>query len=275
VILGHISSFTEYEGVRYLIEAIAILLEESHGVGGLLVGDGSELDALKAQAEQLGIADNIVFTGRVPYSDILRYYSLIDIFVVPRTADRVSQLVTPLKPFEAMATGRAVVLSRVDALHGMILEGKTGLTFRSEDPRDLAAVVLPLVNNPVQRQSLGLAARDWVVANRSWRQNGQRCLELYRSMGIALSDSAARPWCTGATISAWLAMPTPKIVSERRRYALLSWRSLSAEGSVKTTRSVAKFRFGFGVPDNRNRMQALALPPAQLPRSRGITGCCL
>jgi glycosyltransferase involved in cell wall biosynthesis len=188
VVLGYISSLTHYEGVSYLLEAIARLAADGHPVRGLIVGDGPEYAALVAHAARLGLADRVLFTGRVPHEDVLRYYGLIDIFVIPRTADRVSQLVTPLKPLEAMATGRVVVVSGVDALREMVVAGETGLVFEPEDAGDLAAVVAPLIADEARRATLGRAARAWVCAHRTWEQNGRRYRDLYREMGIPLSE---------------------------------------------------------------------------------------
>ena len=183
VMVGYISSFSSYEGIRYLIDATARLAGSGRRVRCLLVGDGDQRLDLEAHAQAAGIADRVIFTGRVPHGDVLAYYGLIDVFVVPRTDDRVSQLVTPLKPYEAMATGRAVVVSRVPALAEMILEGETALAFRPEDADDLAAVLEGLLDDPARRAELGAAGREWVCRHRTWRGNGDLYLELYRALG--------------------------------------------------------------------------------------------
>jgi PEP-CTERM/exosortase A-associated glycosyltransferase len=186
-VVGYISSFVAYEGIAYLIEALAHLRRRGRAVKGLLVGDGEHRADLEATARSLGLlADGtVVFTGRVPSAAVERYYRLIDIFVVPRTTDRVSQLVTPLKPYEAMAMERALVVSDLGALREIVIPGETGYTFRPEDPVDLAGVLERLVDDPAGRQRLGRAARDWVAAHRTWGQNGQRYRELYDRMGVA------------------------------------------------------------------------------------------
>ena len=117
-VIGYISSFTSYEGIVYLIEAAALLRERGRKVRLLLVGDGEDRANLEAAAERTGLAADggVIFTGRVPHREIARYYRTIDVFVVPRTNDRVSQLVTPLKPYEAMAMEKALVVSAVGAL---------------------------------------------------------------------------------------------------------------------------------------------------------------
>jgi glycosyltransferase involved in cell wall biosynthesis len=184
-IVGYISTFSRYEGIRFLIDAVARLRADGRAVRCLLVGDGEERVALEAQASALGIAGQVIFTGRVPHAQVLAYYGLIDIFVIPRTSDRVSQLVTPLKPYEAMATGRPVVFSRVPALAEMVEDGVTGLGFGPEDPGDLASVLGGLLVDMPRRVVLGSAGREWVTRHRTWRENGKRYLELYRSLGAA------------------------------------------------------------------------------------------
>jgi glycosyltransferase involved in cell wall biosynthesis len=184
-VLGYVSSFSTYEGIRYLIDAVARLAAAGERVRCLLVGDGEERRALEAHAADLGVSHLMLFTGRVPHDVVLRYYGLIDVFVVPRTADRVSQLVTPLKPYEAMAAARTVVVSRVPALVEMIDDGVTALSFVPEDADDLARVVQGLIADPARREAIATAGRAWVCRERTWRDNGRRYLDLYRSLGAA------------------------------------------------------------------------------------------
>jgi PEP-CTERM/exosortase A-associated glycosyltransferase len=184
LVVGYISSFVGYEGIRYLLEAVAELLERGRPVRAVLVGDGPERASLERLASDLGIAAAVVFTGRIPHEEVLRYYGLIDVFVVPRTAARVSHLVTPLKPFEAMATGRALLVSRVAALEEIVTHGETGLIFEPEDPGSLAGAIESLLDDPGRRQELGAAARDWVCSNRTWQRNGERYRELYDALGV-------------------------------------------------------------------------------------------
>lgn len=183
VVLGYVSSLVGYEGIGYLLEAIAQLRARGHRVRGLIVGDGVERAALERSARLLGLAADVRFTGRVPLEDVQRYYAQIDVFVVPRTNDRVSRTVTPLKPLEAMALERPVVCSDVPALRELIEPGETGLVFAAEDARSLAATVEPLLDDPGARARLGTAARDWVTAERTWRRNGQRYRALFADLG--------------------------------------------------------------------------------------------
>lgn len=185
-VVGYISSFTAYEGIAYLIEAVALLRERGRRVRLLLVGDGEDRANLEAVAERTGLLAEgaVIFAGRVPHRDVERYYRTIDVFVVPRTNDRVSQLVTPLKPYEAMAMQKALVVSAVGALLEIVEEGVTARTFTPEDAVSLADAVEPLLDDPAARTALGEAARAWVAANRTWEQNGRRYLALYQRLGV-------------------------------------------------------------------------------------------
>jgi glycosyltransferase involved in cell wall biosynthesis len=184
-VLGYVSRLALFEGVEHLLGAVAELRARGHRVVALVVGDGSERRRLERHAAQLGLGDAAVFTGRVPHEEVLAYYALIDIFVIPRVDARVSRLVTPLKPFEALAAGRALVVSDLPALREIVEPGRTGLTFRAGDALNLAEVVEPLVDDPARRRELGEAGRDWVAAERTWRGNGERYRALMQELGVA------------------------------------------------------------------------------------------
>ena len=185
IVLGYISSMVRYEGIRYLVEATRLLRDRGRPVRLLLVGDGEERGALEERAAELGLLQDraAIFTGRVPHAAIEAYYSVIDLFVVPRTADRVSQLVTPLKPYEAMAMQRCLVVSGVGALLEIVQEGETGRSFTPEDPVSLADALEPLLDDPAERDRLGRNARAWVLEHRTWQRNGQLYRDLYERLG--------------------------------------------------------------------------------------------
>ena len=185
LVVGYISTLSRYEGLQYLIDAVARLRSSGRRVHALIVGEGAERAHLRQLARRLGIAGHVTLPGRVDHASVLSYYALIDLFVVPRTAETTCQLVTPLKPYEAMAAGRAVVVSATAALREMVIDGKTGATFAPEDPADLARVIAALDDAPERRLALGRQAREWVSEHRSWRGNADRYLDLYRELGAA------------------------------------------------------------------------------------------
>lgn len=179
VVLGYVSGLAAYEGVRYLIEAAARLRHRNRKVRLLLVGDGAEREHLAQLAHRLGVGDRTVFTGSVDHREVSSYYDLIDIFVVPRTSEATTELVTPLKPYEAMAMKKALIVSRTRALNEMVRDGETALTFAPENAAELTDRIEELIDAPERRRELGEAARAWVLGNRTWKQNAERYLEVY------------------------------------------------------------------------------------------------
>lgn len=182
VVVGLTSTFYGFEGIATLIEAAALLRGD---VRLLLVGDGPERPALQRRAAELGVA--AVFTGRVPVDQVRRYHAVLDIFAVPRTADRVCQLVTPLKPLEAMAAGIPVIASDVRALREIIEPDVTGRLTLPEDPGSWADSLHQLIYSPERRGEIGQAGRAWVAAHRTWRGVTARYLGPYREIAATVS----------------------------------------------------------------------------------------
>lgn len=125
-------------------------------------------------AEQEGPSDWLIMPGRVPHEDVERWYSLIDIAPFPRKAQAVTELVAPLKPLEALAMEKAVVVSSVRAMAEMVTDGQTGLVFQKDNVADLVRTLARLIDDPVLRSNLGRAGRHWVQTERTWRHMGDR-----------------------------------------------------------------------------------------------------
>jgi PEP-CTERM/exosortase A-associated glycosyltransferase len=167
-VLGFLGSFYGYEGLDLAVEALAILRAQVPGAQLLLVGGGRQEQNLRAQASTRGLNGAVVFTGRVPHQEIGRYYGLVDLLVYPRKSKRITELVTPLKPLEAMAMERLVLASDVGGHRELIHDGETGRLFRAGDAHDLATVALELLQD---RQSWGryhAAGHRFVAEERSW-----------------------------------------------------------------------------------------------------------
>ena len=167
-VLGFIGSFYAYEGLDLLLEAMPRIVQMLPDVRVLLVGGGPQDKALKAQAEALGVADKVVFTGRVPHAQVQRYYDLIDVLTYPRHSMRLTELVTPLKPLEAMAQGRVLVASDVGGHKELIRHGETGLLFKAGSAASLADTVAGLVRAPDTWPRLRAAGRQFVETERNW-----------------------------------------------------------------------------------------------------------
>ena len=178
-VVGEVTSLVPHEGIGTLLEATAMLRARGVPARALIVGDGPERAVLQRQAAQAGLAGAVVFTGHVPASKVRQFHALLDIFVVPRTPDRVCQLVTPLKPVEAMASGLCVVTSEVKALTEIVKHEVTGMQTVPQDPVSLADCLERLIYSPDIRRKLGDNAREWVARDRTWVHNAARYRDAY------------------------------------------------------------------------------------------------
>ena len=183
LVAGLVSNLVSYEGIGTLLEAAAELRRRGRAIRPLIVGDGTERAALERLAGQLGLAGVAIFTGRVPMSEVRRYHAVLDLFVVPRTSDRVCQLVTPLKPVEAMASGLCVVASDVGALREIIRPEATGALATSGDPVSFADTMEPLLDSADIRRKYGANAREWVARDRTWAHNASIYQAAYERLG--------------------------------------------------------------------------------------------
>ena len=181
-VVGFIGSFYAYEGLDLLLDALPLLLRQRPEVRLLLVGGGPQEAALKAQAQRLGIADKIVFTGRVAHDQVARYYNLIDVLAYPRHSMRLTELVTPLKPLEAMAQGRLLVASDVGGHRELIQHAKTGWLFTAGDAQALAQAVLDLMDRRSEWPQMREAGRRFVEGERHWRGSVGRYAAPYQAV---------------------------------------------------------------------------------------------
>jgi len=165
-----------------LLEALPGLLKQTPDVRVLLVGGGPQEQALQAQTQALEMADKVVFTGRVPHAEVNRYYDLIDVLVYPRLSMRLTELVTPLKPLEAMAQGRLFIASDVGGHHELIRNGGTGILFRAGDTGDLTAKTLELLAHPERWPALKANGRRFVEKERTWQNSVGRYQAIYEEL---------------------------------------------------------------------------------------------
>ena len=181
-ILGFIGSFYAYEGLDLLLEALPLMLERAPDTRVLLVGGGPQEEALKQQARALGVEDKVVFSGRVPHHEVNRYYDLVDVLVYPRHRMRLTELVTPLKPLEAMAQGKLFAASDVGGHRELIRDGETGILFDAENAASLASKVLDLLDSKERWPALKKAGREYVETERNWTASVARYENIYRSL---------------------------------------------------------------------------------------------
>jgi PEP-CTERM/exosortase A-associated glycosyltransferase len=176
-VVGFIGSILRLEGLSTLLDAYALCLGRSSGLGLVIVGDGPERSALEAQAARLGV--KVVFTGRVPHDSVASWYSIMDLLVYPRIRAVITERVTPLKPLEAMAQGKVCVGSDVGGITELIEHDKTGVIFRSEDPQSLATAILGLRGDPARMARLRQNALEFVRLERDWHIVVRRYGDLY------------------------------------------------------------------------------------------------
>ena len=181
-VIGFIGSFYAYEGLPLLIEALPAILRQREDVRLLLVGGGPQDELLRQLTHRLGLQDRVIFTGRVSHNVVQRYYSLVDIFVYPRLSMRLTELVTPLKPLEAMAQGRLVVASDVGGHLELIESGVTGELFPAGNARGLGAAVLRLLEDEGQWPRRLAAGREYVERVRNWRASAERYRPVYTGL---------------------------------------------------------------------------------------------
>ena len=181
-VVGFIGSFYAYEGLDLLLDALPALLTSRPELRVLLVGGGPQDAALKAQAQRLGVAGQVVFTGRVPHAQVQRYYDLVDVLAYPRHSMRLTELVTPLKPLEAMAQGRLLVASDVGGHKELIRHGETGWLFRAGSASALADAVLELLKQRKQWPHLRAAGRQFVESQRNWARSVSHYVPAYASL---------------------------------------------------------------------------------------------
>ncbi|WP_310565127.1 TIGR04063 family PEP-CTERM/XrtA system glycosyltransferase [Hydrogenophaga sp.] len=170
-VLGFIGSFYAYEGLDLLVAAMPQLVQQRPDLCLLLVGGGPQEAALKAQVQMQGLTDRVVFTGRVPHAEVNRYYDLIDVLAYPRHSMRLTELVTPLKPLEAMAQGHLFVASDVGGHKELIRHGETGWLFKADDRDALAAAVLDMLAHRDRWPQLRDNGRRFVEEVRNWRNS--------------------------------------------------------------------------------------------------------
>jgi PEP-CTERM/exosortase A-associated glycosyltransferase len=181
-VIGFIGSFYDYEGLDDLIAAMPALIERRPDAQLLLVGGGPMEAALKAQAAASPAAGRVRFVGRVPHDEVARYYALIDVLAYPRKAMRLTELVTPLKPLEAMAQRKLVAASDVGGHRELIEDGVTGTLFPSGDPAAIAAALADLFERRGEWRARRETARAFVERERNWASNISRYAPVYERL---------------------------------------------------------------------------------------------
>jgi PEP-CTERM/exosortase A-associated glycosyltransferase len=180
IVLAFFGSFYSYEGLDLLLCAVPEMRRQQSAIAVLLAGGGPEEDNLRALVRELHLGDSIVFAGRVPHQEMRQYYDLADLFVFPRISVRLTELVTPLKPLEAMAQERIVVASSVGGHRELIRDRETGYLFPPDEPQHLARGVLAALADRDSWPRIRAQAIDFIDTERSWAHSVARYGAVYR-----------------------------------------------------------------------------------------------
>ncbi|MHB0928803.1 MAG: glycosyltransferase [Candidatus Nanopelagicales bacterium] len=181
-VIGYVSNLSHpREGQEAMIKAVPLLKQMGIPAKALLVGDGARKPELEALARKLGVSDDVVFTGSIPFEQVSHYYAQIDLFVVPRTNERAGRLVSPMKPFEAMAMDIPLLVSDLPALVEIVEDEQEprGRTYKAEDADDLARVAAHCLNDEAGTQERIRNAAAWVRRERTWSANGKNFVAAY------------------------------------------------------------------------------------------------
>jgi PEP-CTERM/exosortase A-associated glycosyltransferase len=192
-VILYAGTFQPYEGLDLLVRALGHIVRSrpsAHlvivgGSAGFAHGTGSvspEERELLRVVRETGAADHVTFTGRIPHAEVKDMYALADVVAYPRRLTRTTALTTPLKPLEAMAMAKAVVVSDVAPMLELVRDEQTGVVFQAGDVRDLASKLTRLLRNPALREQIGQGAREWVLRERQWPDLISRYRDVYQSV---------------------------------------------------------------------------------------------
>jgi glycosyltransferase involved in cell wall biosynthesis len=190
-VIGYIGSFYDYEGIDDLIAAMPILRKTHPEARLLIVGAGPMDASWRAAAASLPEPDAVIFTGRVPHHEVERYYSLVDILAYPRKASRLTDLVTPLKPLEAMAQRRLVAASNVGGHRELITHSETGFLFDPDNPAACATTLAEMLDARDQWEAIRNRGVEHVRHRHDWHNNARRYLDVYHLLLAKVNRGSA------------------------------------------------------------------------------------
>jgi PEP-CTERM/exosortase A-associated glycosyltransferase len=178
-VLGFFGSLYRYEGVSWMIRAAAGLRAHGRKFQILVVGRGEDDREIQEAIRECSAANYVRTIDHVPHEQIGRYYSVIDVSVCPRRSIRLTELVTPLKPLEAMALMKPVLASSVGGMQELVEHERTGLLFAAEDTEDFERQAARVIDSPGLRRSLAEGGREFVMRERDWKSLARKYTQIY------------------------------------------------------------------------------------------------
>ena len=179
IVCGHVGAFAQWHGVQHFVENIAARLNEAPDLALVLVGDGLMLPTIREMIAARGLSDRVLTPGRVPHEDIASWIACMDYAVLPDS----NHYGSPMKLFELMAMGVAVVAPDYDPVAEVISDGHTGWLFPRGETERCVERVLELTARTDECHRVGAAARDYIVRERQWRNNAEQLLTLLPTGG--------------------------------------------------------------------------------------------
>jgi glycosyltransferase involved in cell wall biosynthesis len=181
-LVGYVGVMGKQEGVDYLLRSVRHIVHEMKrtDVHFGLVGGGTELEALKVYAQELGVADYVTFTGRVPDQQMLEMLNTADVCVNPDVANEMNDKSTMNKIMEYMALAKPIV--QFDLTEGRVSAGESSLYARKNDEVDMAEKIVELLDDPAKRQEMGNLGRDRVLNDLEWGHEVPKLLEAYETL---------------------------------------------------------------------------------------------
>lgn len=181
-VIGFIGSFYRYEGLDLLVRSFAHVAENNPDAVLLLVGGGEMAEELRELGDSLKLAEKIIMPGRIPHERVSGVYAMVDVLAYPRYSMRLTELVTPLKPLEAMAMGKVLVASDVGGHKELITDGQTGVLFKAGDEQALADTLADVLTDSAKCETLQSQGRAWVSEHHTWEATTAVYRKIYENL---------------------------------------------------------------------------------------------
>lgn len=180
--IGYLGSFADYEGLDDIVDVVHELKSRGGEIHALMVGDGLRFNHIRSRIINEGLEEYFTLTGRIPHDQVMQQYQQMDVLVYPRHSTGATETITPLKPFEALALAKPIIVSDVQPLREIVGDGERGVSFRSGDVQDFAHVIETLAAMPEQMKKLGATGRQWVVEHRNWENVAETFVNAYKHL---------------------------------------------------------------------------------------------